>query len=405
MTRLRGLVALLVIVGLVVGVPWLLVRYGDWPITGIPGLDDVRQSFDTVVSDQMVFGVLTLAAWVVWALFMVSLVVEAVAAIRCRDAPRITLAAPMQRGTRVLVAMIVLAFAVHQSATSVAGAARGPAQLPPPRSPVIAEFRSLPETAAGDPGSSHSAEVRPMSDGLSNLAPTTITVDPGDSAWSIAEARLGDGMRWRELWDLNRTRPQPDGRAWIDPQLIRPGWILVLPAEAQRPLVQQQRPRRSRRPAVHVVEPATRCPPLPSATSVRPVGSSNCSSSTAGASNQTAGHSTTQRSFSRVGRSRSHRRCQPLQRRPLSQPHRWTTQRTTRERSRATRNHPPRPMRTRRPSRTPQTRMARQRLLLPQPFLRRHHSLLRRRQRQRHPHHQKHRLLRQHSTRPMKGPR
>src|SRR5690606_28031016 len=42
---------------------------------------------------------------------------------------------------------------------------------------------------------------------------------------------LGDGMRWRELWELNRDRPQPDGRAWTDPQVIVPGWHLVLPSD------------------------------------------------------------------------------------------------------------------------------------------------------------------------------
>ena len=37
----------------------------------------------------------------------------------------------------------------------------------------------------------------------------------GDSPWSLAERHLGDGLRWRELWDLNRGVPQADGRAWV----------------------------------------------------------------------------------------------------------------------------------------------------------------------------------------------
>ena len=57
-----------------------------------------------------------------------------------------------------------------------------------------------------------------------------VTVSPGDSAWQIAETYLHDGMRWRELWDLNQGVPQPDGRAWTDPQLLLPGWQLQLPA-------------------------------------------------------------------------------------------------------------------------------------------------------------------------------
>ena len=60
-------------------------------------------------------------------------------------------------------------------------------------------------------------------------AGVVVTVQPGDSAWSIADAHLGDGMRWRDLWDANREVLQPDGLSWIDPQIIRIGWRLHLP--------------------------------------------------------------------------------------------------------------------------------------------------------------------------------
>src|SRR5581483_7813375 len=40
------------------------------------------------------------------------------------------------------------------------------------------------------------------------------------------------GYRSRELFELNRGRPQPDGDTLTDPGVIRPGWIIQMPAAA-----------------------------------------------------------------------------------------------------------------------------------------------------------------------------
>ena len=50
--------------------------------------------------------------------------------------------------------------------------------------------------------------------------------------WTIAEEHLGDPLRWREIWELNRDRPQADGGSLSEPDLILPGWQLVLPSDA-----------------------------------------------------------------------------------------------------------------------------------------------------------------------------
>lgn len=57
------------------------------------------------------------------------------------------------------------------------------------------------------------------------------TVELGDSLWSIAEDQLGDGARWREIYDLNAGRVFDDGRELRDPNLIHPGWELDLPSD------------------------------------------------------------------------------------------------------------------------------------------------------------------------------
>lgn len=56
------------------------------------------------------------------------------------------------------------------------------------------------------------------------------TVRAGDSLTGIARDQLGDPARWREIFDLNVGRPQPDGGRLTDPSVIEVGWVLRLPA-------------------------------------------------------------------------------------------------------------------------------------------------------------------------------
>lgn len=248
MTRLRGLAALVGTVAFVVGVPWLLLRYGHWPIDHVPSVDELRDLADTVVSDTMVFGVLTLAAWVVWAIFTVSLLVESAAAVRGVQAPRLAFAGPLQRSARALVAAIVLAVSLshHQPAAFAASSGASTAAFARPAAQVaqIVEPVHYPKSFGATAVDGELGHVDVAHTG------TAVTVARGDSAWALAEQHLGDGMRWREIWELNRDRPQPDGRAWTDPQRIVPGWQLLLPADANPPA-----PERAHvpEPEVHVV--------------------------------------------------------------------------------------------------------------------------------------------------------
>ncbi|MGE3857732.1 MAG: BTAD domain-containing putative transcriptional regulator [Dehalococcoidia bacterium] len=60
----------------------------------------------------------------------------------------------------------------------------------------------------------------------------TYRVTRGDHLWGIAARFLGDGFRWDEIWAANRDRDMGGGWRFTDPQLIYPGWELVLPVEA-----------------------------------------------------------------------------------------------------------------------------------------------------------------------------
>src|SRR3546814_19901073 len=61
------------------------------------------------------------------------------------------------------------------------------------------------------------ANERPIARGLEPAAPVpavehpTVTVQRHDSYWAIAERTLGDGLRWREILDLNLTHGRAAG--------------------------------------------------------------------------------------------------------------------------------------------------------------------------------------------------
>jgi len=56
-----------------------------------------------------------------------------------------------------------------------------------------------------------------------------------ESLWEIAHNHLGDGRRYREIFELNSGRLQPDGSKLTIASLIRPGWVLRMPRDAFGP--------------------------------------------------------------------------------------------------------------------------------------------------------------------------
>ena len=81
-----------------------------------------------------------------------------------------------------------------------------------------------------------------------------------ESLWEIAENHLGDGRRYREIFELNKDRPQPDGSALTIASLIRPGWVLRMPADAYGPGIEEVK---AGPPARHSGPPHERPSPAP----------------------------------------------------------------------------------------------------------------------------------------------
>jgi nucleoid-associated protein YgaU/DNA-binding SARP family transcriptional activator len=62
----------------------------------------------------------------------------------------------------------------------------------------------------------------------------TVEVAPGDTLWAIAERAYGDGTAWPRLWEANQGR-RFGARVFTDPNLIHPGWHLVVPPAGPGP--------------------------------------------------------------------------------------------------------------------------------------------------------------------------
>ncbi len=127
---LRGLGAAAALVALVVAVPWALLTWGHWPISGVPSVDQLRDLPSTVASDTAIIGAFTVALWVAWAVFVVCLVAEVVAEARGREASRVAALGPVQRLARHLVATVAMT-------VGWLGPLAG-SSLPPPARPAAA---------------------------------------------------------------------------------------------------------------------------------------------------------------------------------------------------------------------------------------------------------------------------
>ncbi|WP_268873588.1 BTAD domain-containing putative transcriptional regulator [Streptacidiphilus neutrinimicus] len=91
-------------------------------------------------------------------------------------------------------------------------------------------------------GAAPTAATAPLLTTPDENGPSRLVVRPGDTLWHLADSRLGDPLRWPEIYALNTHDTEADGRRFLDPNLIYPGWTLDLP-DRQRPPVSAPTPR------------------------------------------------------------------------------------------------------------------------------------------------------------------
>ncbi|MET9903549.1 BTAD domain-containing putative transcriptional regulator [Streptomyces sp. NPDC006446] len=241
-------VALLV---LLVGVPGALVVRVGWPLPhGAPQWDWLQQE----ITVGTFIRVLTVIVWFAWAQFTACVLVEVKAALSGVGLPdRVPGAGPSQLLARQLVAAVLLVGAAAASFTpglsqlgqslegnqhgSVAAAQQTPGGL----------FGQQQERAAADAAAAVAEQAADAAADAASQADSGSSAEHGDtkyyriqppegrhhdSLWEVAQRHLGDGRRYKEIYQLNKDRTQPDGSKLSEASLIRPGWILEMPGDA-----------------------------------------------------------------------------------------------------------------------------------------------------------------------------
>jgi DNA-binding SARP family transcriptional activator len=262
---LRGLLALAVLLALLVGVPWLLVTIIGWPLPNhMPGLGELGAALTSPLDEQKILNLLAVVAWALWLLFLRDVLVEVAltagetaAARRGRPRPpRPRAVGPVRLVAAVLVGAIAGAILLDTLLGAVSpdpgraaadAAAHTPAVAVAPAQPGTAHAAissgPRPALAAAElPGGITTAAAR-SSHGSDAAIPSWARNAPGgvhhvvkgDNLWDIAQEKLGDPHRWREIYILNRGKPQANGYALDDPDEVHIGWVLILPASNQAP--------------------------------------------------------------------------------------------------------------------------------------------------------------------------
>jgi DNA-binding SARP family transcriptional activator len=223
---LTGTAAAVALTAAVVGLPLALYAVAGVPLphhTPSPG--QLTHALTERDNGQLFLSALLVLAWFGWAVFTVSVIVEAIALVRGTAAIRLPCCAPTQQIAASLLAAVGL---LLLSSPQI-----GPAHqaVRPPTSSVTALTAwTVPSAAPLQMG--HRGTETPLSrDGSATEAGPSYTVQRGDTLWSIAETQLGDPERWQEIARLNYDQPQPDGRALTNSHWIYPGWQLQLPPD------------------------------------------------------------------------------------------------------------------------------------------------------------------------------
>ncbi|WP_413757624.1 BTAD domain-containing putative transcriptional regulator [Streptomyces sp. MMBL 11-3] len=246
----KAFLALVALLVLLVGVPAALATQIGWPLPG--GAPKVEWLQQEITVDTFI-NVLTVVVWLAWAQFTACVLVEVKAALSGVGLPnRVPGAGPSQLLARQLVAALLLVGATAASFTpglsqlgqqlegdqrpAVAAAAQQTpgGLLAQQQEQTAASAAALAEQAAGAAAHAEAGSGAGASEGGTKFY--RIQPPEGrhhDSLWEVAERHLGDGRRYKEIYQLNKDRTQPDGSKLSEASLIRPGWIMEMPADAR----------------------------------------------------------------------------------------------------------------------------------------------------------------------------
>ncbi|MFD3585643.1 hypothetical protein [Streptomyces sp. NPDC058683] len=244
----KAFLAFVALLALVVGVPGALAVTVGWPLPhSAPTMGWLSQP----IGVDTFLNILTVIVWLAWAQFTACVLVEVKAAVSGVGLPsRVPGAGPSQLLARQLVAALLLVGATAASLTpglsqlghsmegnqkgTVAAAQATPGLLAQQQEQAKSTAAALAEQAGH---AAAQAQAEHGSTATAHGATKYYRIQPPegrhhDSLWEIAQRHLGDGRRYKEIYELNKDRIQPDGSRLSEASLIRPGWIMEMPGDA-----------------------------------------------------------------------------------------------------------------------------------------------------------------------------
>jgi nucleoid-associated protein YgaU len=235
MRRLKALGATLVLLVLVLGIPLgMAATIGD----PLHGWADLKVGD---LTDEVLIDLLAVVVWLAWAQFAVSVLVEVGAAVRHVQIPtRIPLVpgASQHLAHTLVGAALLLGTATASLASPVHALAATPGRPVAAVASVHAQGQTAAPRTASTPQQASTLNGHQARNATQPQTVTYIVPSDGrgpDTYWDLAEARLGGGEHWQQIWDLNRGRTQPDGEVMNNPGLLKHGWTVLLPASAASP--------------------------------------------------------------------------------------------------------------------------------------------------------------------------
>jgi hypothetical protein len=224
-----GLLAVISLAALTIGVPFALTLF-----LGLP-LPHSRPSVSLLtgaISVMTILRLLSIVVWLAWLQLIWCVIVEIRAAVRNAGVPA---RVPLSGGTQSMAHRLVTAALLLFSAAAALSPAVSNVMASQPAYSVSAQAQ-FPSQAGGAATTAASAEVTtPRAPHAQAEKLYTVTPPQGryhESLWEIAQQHLGDGRRYKEIFELNKDAIQPDGSKLTSASLIRPGWVLKMPGDA-----------------------------------------------------------------------------------------------------------------------------------------------------------------------------
>jgi DNA-binding SARP family transcriptional activator len=243
MSRLSGALASLAWTGvLLIGLPAALVRLVGWPFPHhVPTQDEWAAFVAQPLTRGFVLAAVAAVGWAMWSGLLAVALAEGYRRIAHlhRRLPHLRLPGPLQSLSAAMLGTVAVSSSVGtvtMPAAAHAAVATDDRHQPQatdlpdchPHRPVTVQ---PPAPATRAPSTSdNSAEAPARTRNTTDDAPGGVYhVVNGDSLWGIARQQLGNPLRWRDIYVLNRGKPQVNGYALTDPDEIHIGWKLILP--------------------------------------------------------------------------------------------------------------------------------------------------------------------------------